>query len=167
MRTHSPRIRDPLDFAWAAGFFDGEGSTIARSTSDRPGYRQLNICVPQSGHEGIPLVLVRFRRVMFELGTISGPGTDGMYFWRVFGREEVLLVLSLMWPYLGVVKRTQAEQAIALFRGAVHLGRLSAATRPPPGGRRVESRVCGHTHTRIGRACVGSRISRRRGMLRP
>ena len=39
---------DPLELAWAAGFFDGEGTTMARSTSDRPGYRQLNLTVPQS-----------------------------------------------------------------------------------------------------------------------
>src|SRR5437773_3792330 len=80
-RERSPRMStsapvtflDRAELAWAAGFFDGEGSTIARTLTSRPGYHQLNVTVPQSGRDGIPAVLLRFQRVMLGMGHISGP----------------------------------------------------------------------------------------------
>src|SRR5712692_7680353 len=61
------RILDPAEFAWGAGFFDGEGSTIARAFGRRPGYFQLNVTVPRAGHRGIPEVLERFQTAMLGM----------------------------------------------------------------------------------------------------
>lgn len=102
------------ELAWAAGFFDGEGSTTARTFKLRPGYRQLAIGVPQAGHDSVPLVLVRFKRAMAGMGTIGGPDSHSIYVWRILGREQVHAALALMWPFLGDVKREQAARAIAL-----------------------------------------------------
>jgi hypothetical protein len=127
-------VLDPTELAWAAGFFDGEGSTIARSYASRPLYRQLNVTVPQSGHDGVPLVLVRFQKVMSGMGRISGPEADSLYMLRYGAREEVRLVLALMWPYLGEVKRTQATRAIELVEQQYASGAVrqrSARRRPP------------------------------------
>ena len=52
-------VLDRAELAWAAGFFDGEGSTIARTLTSRPGYYQLNVTVPQAGRDGIPPVLMK------------------------------------------------------------------------------------------------------------
>jgi len=104
---------DRADFAWAAGFFDGEGSTIARAFARRPGYAQLNVTVPQAGHRGIPAVLERFQRVMLGMGHLNGPYRRDLYMLRFNAREEASLVLRLLWPYLGEVKRAQATEAIA------------------------------------------------------
>src|SRR5438046_100478 len=87
MSTSAPvTFLDRAELAWAAGFFDGEGSTIARTLTSRPGYHQLNVTVPQSGRDGIPAVLLRFQRVMLGMGHISGPSDVGIYMLRYAAR---------------------------------------------------------------------------------
>jgi hypothetical protein len=114
---------DHADFAWAAGVFDGEGSTIARTLTARPGYYQLNVTIPQSGRDGIPPLLLRFQRVMLGMGNISGPSDEFTYMLRFSAREEVRLVLELMWPHLGEIKRAQATRAIELVEQQYASGR--------------------------------------------
>ena len=114
MPTSAPAaFLDRAELAWAAGFFDGEGSTIARAFGRRPGYFQLNVTVPQAGHRGIPEVLERFQTAMLGMGNISGPDRKGGYMLRFNARQEATLVLQLLWPHLGEVKRAQAARAIA------------------------------------------------------
>jgi hypothetical protein len=112
--TSTAVVLDRAELAWAAGFFDGEGSTIARTYSARPGYRQLNLTVPQSCGHRVPPSLERFQRVTLGMGRITGPSDDSMYMLRFNAREEASLVLQLLWPHLGDVKRTQATCAMAL-----------------------------------------------------
>lgn len=133
MPTPAPEL-DRADLAWAAGFFDGEGSTIARTLTARPGYYQLNVTVPQSGRGSVPPVLLRFQRVMLEMGRISGPGRHGIYMLRFAAREEARLVLNLMWPHLGEIKRAQASRAIELVEQQYASGtrRRRAARRRAP-----------------------------------
>jgi len=68
--------------AWAGGLFDGEGSTMARGETSRPGYRRLNVVVPQRGDSNAPEVLSRFLDAMNGMGKIAEP-IDGIYMWRV------------------------------------------------------------------------------------
>jgi hypothetical protein len=110
----STTVLDRAELAWAAGFFDGEGSTIARTDSTRPGYYQLNVTVPQGCHEGVPPLLRRFQRAMLGIGRIAGPSGEHIYMLRFNAREEGTLVLQLLWPDLGEVKRSQATHAVAL-----------------------------------------------------
>lgn len=127
-------VLDRADLAWAAGFFDGEGSTIARTSTSRPGYYQLNITVPQSGRDRIPPLLHRFQRVMLGMGHIGRPSKEGVYALRFSAREEAHLVLELMWPYLGEVKRAQASRAMQLVEQQYVNGtrRLCAPRRRAP-----------------------------------
>ncbi|MDP9320171.1 MAG: hypothetical protein M3P16_03625 [Chloroflexota bacterium] len=74
-----PRRRRPLELAWAAGFFDGEGSTIARRDRARPGYRRLVLSVPQAGGNIPPEVLVRFRHAILAMGSIGPRNDEGVY----------------------------------------------------------------------------------------
>src|SRR5260221_9139300 len=67
--------------AWAGGLFDGEGSTFARGETARPGYRQLNVVVPQAGGFVVPDVLTRFEEALPGLGQIGRPSL-GMFYWR-------------------------------------------------------------------------------------
>src|SRR5712692_3138381 len=48
------------ELAWAGGFFDGEGSTYLLKHRTHAGYLVPVVDVPQSGVEGIPVVLTRF-----------------------------------------------------------------------------------------------------------
>src|SRR5712664_1220136 len=69
----SKRQKQLERLAWAGGFFDGEGSTFARSETARPGYRQLSVVVPQAGGFVVPEVLTRFAEALPGLGRIGGP----------------------------------------------------------------------------------------------
>ena len=63
---------------------------------------------------GIPRVLQRFQAIA-KSGRIDGPssgdGYDNAYKWEA-GADETLRVLPLIWPWLGIVKRVQAIEAI-------------------------------------------------------
>jgi len=112
-----PTVPLPLNdelCAWAAGFFDGEGSTFAKNETRRPDYWQLQVAVPQSGDGAIPAVLTRFRIAALGTGRIDAPNNEGVYAWRARGRVDAELTLALMWPYLGQVKRAQALSALSV-----------------------------------------------------
>lgn len=107
------RQRELERLAWAGGFFDGEGSTFARSESARPGYRRLNVVAPQLGGASIPEVLARFRIAMNEMGSIGRP-SSGLYQWRVLDYARSRAAVALLWPWIGAVKRKQAAAALAI-----------------------------------------------------
>jgi len=117
--------------AWAAGFFDGEGSTFAKAESRRPGYRQLNVAVPQSGGTLVPEVLIRFQEAVHGMGHISRPWRS-LYQWRALDFVQARAAIKLLWPELGTVKRSQSEAAIRLVDEQYTSGRY----RPRPGRRR-------------------------------
>jgi hypothetical protein len=107
----------PLDhelLAWAAGFFDGEGSTIAKHENGRPNYRQLGVSVPQSGNGHVPELLERFKVAALGTGRLEPPNKNSVYSWRARGRIDAELTLALLWPHLGSVKKAQAALALDL-----------------------------------------------------
>lgn len=114
---------DHAEVAWAAGFFDGEGSTFAKSDSDHPGYFQLSMTVPQSGRDGVPEVLVRFQRAVLSMGVIDAPNAESVYRWRARGFVDGQATLALMWGSLGHVKRLQAARAMKTVMGQYRSGR--------------------------------------------
>ena len=116
---------DLAELAWAAGFFDGEGSTIAKSDSDRPGYYQLVVTVPQSGPVDVPEVLTRFRSAVLGMGVIDRADAKGVWRWRARGFVDAQATIALLWPSLGDVKRTQAATAMRKV-----LGQYANATYP-------------------------------------
>ncbi|HEV2250831.1 MAG TPA: hypothetical protein VGT60_10035 [Candidatus Limnocylindria bacterium] len=128
----SARQRQLERLAWAGGFFDGEGSTFARSLAARPGYLQLNVVVAQSGAFVVPEVLVRFDEALPGLGQISRP-SGGMFYWRATDYSGSRAVLQLLRPWIGTVKRDQANTAIAAVETQYSSGRYRAR----PGRRRT------------------------------
>jgi len=53
---------------------------------------------------------------MLGMGRITGPSDEWVYMLRFAAREEVRLVLELMWPHLGEIKRAQARRAMELVQ---------------------------------------------------
>ena len=114
------------DWAWAAGFFDGEGHISTRNRTGNghlPKYRSgrsIVICINQHHRE----VLDRFYDIVgygnVTMITKTRPersalsGTYESFSWRCGKREGVLHAVEHMWPYLGSVKRLQAAGAIIL-----------------------------------------------------
>jgi len=120
-----PELLDQELLAWAAGFFDGEGTTCARTDSRRPDYFQLDVSVPQKGTDRAPQVLLRFQTAMFGVGAIY-PEPDGLWKWRAGGRITAEMALALMWPWLGEVKRVQAQFAMEAVDRQYSNGRYKA-----------------------------------------
>lgn len=104
---------------WAAGLFNGEGSTIV-SKSGSLKYVYLRI------GQNDPQVLKIFGEIV-EYGNLQGPyeekykRPDGtyrkIYMWRyqVAAQQEVDEVLKTLWPYLSNIKKLQAMNAIANY----------------------------------------------------
>ena len=130
------------ELAWAAGLFDGDGSTYFAKHRTHPGYRTAEIAITQSSDTGVPDVLTRFRTVMRN-GHIGGPyGGDGthepVYRLKVYRLAEIEAIITRLRPWLGSVKREQADAVIvavaaqpALPRGNPAWGRNK--TRCPKG----------------------------------
>jgi hypothetical protein len=120
LRTPLPPVAWPgsmsEELAWAGGFFDGEGSTCLDKHRTHPGYVVPVLYVPQAAADGIAPELVRLHNAI-GLGTISGPRKANpprkpYRRWRVFTIEKVFRALHLFWPFIGDVKRVQAQRAM-------------------------------------------------------
>jgi hypothetical protein len=98
-----------LECAWAAGFFDGEGSTSFFSKSNH----HICVSISQVNKE----TLNRFYSVV-ETGTmVLGEGvkhTNSRPIWtlRTYGKDNVVKFLNPIWPYLSKEKRDQALKAL-------------------------------------------------------
>lgn len=109
------------EYAWCAGFFDGEGSTYVRQGNRARDYPELTLSVTQADEE----TLARFYDAMQQHGSVTGPvnesgiGKRPRYNYRTLRTEDTLWVLAMMWPYLGGIKRKQARDAIAKYEAAV------------------------------------------------
>jgi hypothetical protein len=98
------------ELAWAAGFFDGEGSTGTHN-------RALRLYLAQSE----TTTLERFQRAVGGLGYIRARRPPPQahwqqeYDWCCSRYAECRAVLDALWPFLSWPKRAQALRAIALY----------------------------------------------------
>ncbi len=108
------------EMAWAAGFFDGEGSIGA--TQDKRNRRRISIqmSVGQSGSDTAPPEsLNRFHQII-GVGKIykrrAGPGHLGkkqMWYWRASNVNDTQIAIRLLLPFI-IEKRDQIAEAVAL-----------------------------------------------------
>ncbi len=121
------------ELAWAGGFFDGEGSTYLEKHRTHSGFFVPRLYVPQSAEIGTAAELLRLRAAMRGLGTISGlrrnknKDTKPYRRWRVFTPDDVQLGLHLLWPFIGDVKRMQAQQVMQIIHAQPELPRGNPA----------------------------------------
>jgi hypothetical protein len=98
------------DFAWAAGFFDGEGWANRQR-------RGVHSRINQAGPEGIPEVLIKFHRIV-GVGRIKGPviveGRQPLYYWEATSRSDLMRVVEQIAPWLCPVKRTEFERTLSV-----------------------------------------------------
>ena len=120
------------ELAWAGGFFDGEGSTYLEKHRTHVGYFYPVIYVPQCAEVGVAPELLRLKSAMGGLGNISGVRQDGPDWtpyrrWRVVTPLKVEAVLHLLWPFIGDVKRSQAQHVMETIHGQPDLARGNPA----------------------------------------
>ena len=109
---------DERDVAWAAGLFDGEGSTSTYVPKGKTRPRR-QMAVSQGGLPGhVPAVLTRFKGIV-GVGNVTGPYRDGLYYWKTTRKDAVDFVGALLWPYLGGVKRKQFAAAAGRMNRAL------------------------------------------------
>jgi hypothetical protein len=120
------------ELAWAGGFFDGEGSTYLEKHRTHAGYFYPVLYVPQSAEVGIAPELLRLKSAMNGIGNISGVRQDGPDWkpyrrWRVVTPLKVQGALHLLWPFIGEVKRAQAQRVMKTIHGQPDLPRGNPA----------------------------------------
>ena len=133
------------DRAWAAGLFDGDGSTYFAKHKTHPGYVRAEMAVTQSSRTGVPEVLIRFRDLV-GAGGISGPfgGNEvwePVYRWKAHKLWEIDAIADMLWPWLGSVKRLQASTVIASVAAQAPLPRGN-----PAWGNRKTHCINGHEY---------------------
>lgn len=126
LRVESAFSTRSLEVAWAAGLFDGDGSTSTKRKSRRDGATFYTVCagLAQSGPQGVPEVLSRFLRVV-GFGRIYGPyrwrntSVPG-YEWKIASYRELVALEALLGPHLSGPKREQAKAALSTFASSGH-----------------------------------------------
>ena len=106
------------EYAWAAGFWDGEGCTYrhlnqAKSVTWNRGATP-GMSLGQSGsREGLD----RFQTALSGLGKVygpypqpEGPGRKPRYRWELVGRWRCQQALAYLWSYLSSEKKDQAKR---------------------------------------------------------
>lgn len=117
--------------AWAAGLFDGDGSTCFERHRTRSDYRRADMAVTQTSRTGVPEVLIRFHSTV-AVGHINGPygGSarwEPVYRWKAHRLIDVQRVARVLWPWLGTVKRGQASNVITIVAAQTPLARGNPA----------------------------------------
>lgn len=126
-----PEPSDDELLAWAAGLFDGDGSTCLAKHRSHRGHRTADVAITQASMAGEPEVLARFRDVV-GVGRIYGPYASGVshapvYRYKAQRLADVEHVIRATWPWLGSIKRVQAMSVIALVRSQAQLPRGNSA----------------------------------------
>lgn len=89
--------------AWAAGFFDGEG-TFTASYDKRGGHVTCRITLPQKN----PELLEQFTEVLGVGGGVSIHKDSNVYRLQIYTFEKVQAVVAMLWCFLGTDKQNQA-----------------------------------------------------------
>lgn len=117
-RTRDERIevRTPIELAWCAGMFDGEGSTSLYGVIRQSGTgirNSMRMAFSQS-HTG-PQIPDRFR-ISTGLGTVrQRVSRPQNWTWTLTG-SKCLLALELLWPYLRQPKKIQALKVLSALQ---------------------------------------------------
>jgi hypothetical protein len=100
------------ELAWAAGFFDGEGTSTFGVNSK--GSRVLQLAIAQCYSEP----LLRFKQAVLNSGHIhsgyNNQGGSGKSYskLRISTFQDVQMSIILLWPYLSSIKKRQYKEKV-------------------------------------------------------
>ncbi len=134
--------------AWAAGLYDGEGSTYLLDHRTHEDRSVPQITVTQCGDSAVPEVLRRLVAI-FSVGHLNGPypsdeGRRAVYRWRVGAQTDVIRFVNELEPWLSSVKRAQAQRVVDVL---MHQGELPRG-RPDWGNRKTHC-LRGHEYATV------------------
>ena len=148
------------EFAWAAGFFDGEGYICARrgerrkSDPSRITYTQIILDIAQKDRR----VLDRFAQIM-GVGRVYGPYRNGLaggnatrcaFRYMLTKSSHVQDVVAKMRPWLSPVKIKQCDEAINFWLKMPRLksGRKAGLSTCHPDKKHAAKGLCGSCYNR-------------------
>lgn len=140
--------RDEL--IWCAGFYDGEGHTRANWT--HKAFWQVRVDVTQSDRR----VLDRFHRAVLRLGKVYGPYKSrspqhrDRYTYAAIG-TQAQAVIAMIWPWLDVMKREQARDALLKVKTTAAHIRVGLRTTCEKGHALDEKNTHYYTQTQSGK----------------
>ena len=105
------------EYAWAAGFLDGEGHFECRIRETKPGHtiRQIRVTAPQCHPEVLERLQSIFGGTVYKRKPPINPNHSQRWDWKVSGYEGTKAIVDKLRPYLGSVKLAQAEEAISIW----------------------------------------------------
>jgi hypothetical protein len=120
------------ELAWAAGFFDGEGTVyLHHNRTERTGsWARLTVM------QNDPQALARFQGAVYGLGTLHGPytrsqpGRTNNPFWSLHAASwrDTQAIAALLWTWLSPVKRSQVRSVFARMKAERAKGGMSKQT---------------------------------------
>ena len=98
------------ELAWAAGFFDGEGTVYCRTRHQK--YKYVNAEVAQRDRRPLDrfCAAVGLGKVIDRKGRGN---TKPHYMWVCYTQEDIKTVFEKLWPFLSDPKKEQYERALA------------------------------------------------------
>lgn len=107
MNESTPWTPRREDIAWAAGIFEGEGSTGTYTSAG------IRACVDMTDED----VVRKFARIV-RLGSVvwhdkKRVGWKDSWRWQVHGYEKVQALMAMFWPWLGERRKEQVRTAFA------------------------------------------------------
>ena len=111
-----------LEIAWAAGFYDGEGSISCGSNNGNP-HTRIQLGIGQKNYNGeISDTLKKFKKIVgcghIYQKTKTGKEINQHQF-IISKSSDVKLALNLLWQHLSTAKKEQARLAIHLFEDGI------------------------------------------------
>jgi hypothetical protein len=119
------------ELAWAAGFFDAEGTASSSQRQHRPS-RERQMAVYQGGRDESPEALLRFQRAVGGRGNISGPYRERLFHWTTKKHAAFDEVMTMLWPWLSESKRVQLQRATEGAGRLMPLGCEGTTLAPQP-----------------------------------
>ena len=124
-----PEKWEPLELAYFAGLFDGEGSVGIYDTkliAQKGGQAQFRVCICNNDPRPLDRVKTLFGgRVRPRLRTYRGRLTNN-WEWCIHGHNADRFLVAVL-PYL-IIKRDQAEVYLSARRHLVGQGRIKTPT---------------------------------------
>lgn len=105
---------NPIEIAWAAGLFEGEGCITMRTKNwSSKGYGQARLKLVMTDED-----VVRKFSAIIGIGTVRESdrevkrGYKMQWEWCIGSRAGVSAVLELLYPYLGQRRRNRADEIL-------------------------------------------------------
>lgn len=112
------RTIDRETLAWAAGFFEGEGTISASKQTGGYGYG-INVAVYQTDREPLEQFgrVIGFGEVGIHVASASSFSRRPLFRWQVKSYERAQATVAMLWPWLSSRRREQATRVLLMVQG--------------------------------------------------